>query len=151
MLHLSSAVLSKNVTEPKSKSYVTVTMRGSDASKTLKNLTIAVLTPDKNEMQPLDIYCNISQDVTISCQGKNEVHMAGYFEPNQEVEAGFDPNELDDDDDEEMELEDDEDDDDEEEVPAKKTNDAAGGKATAGAAKKEASKDKGKQEEDKLE
>ena len=79
MLHLSSAVLSKNVTEPKSKSYVTVTMRGSDASKTLKNLTIAVLTPDKNEMQPLDIYCNISQDVTISCQGKNEVHMAGYF------------------------------------------------------------------------
>ena len=150
MLHLSSAVLSKNVTEPKSKSYVTVTMRGSDAAKTLKNLTIAVLTPDKNEMQPLDIYCNISQDLTISCQGKNEVHMAGYFEPNRELEAGFDPNELDDDD-EEMELEDVEDDDDEEEAAATVTSAAAGGKATAAATKKEAPKEKGKREEDKLE
>ena len=116
MLHLSSAVLSKNVTDPKSKSYVTVTMREGDPSQTLKNLTIAVLTPDKNEVVPLDIYCKISQDVTISVQGKNEVHMAGYFEPNQDVEAGFDPNELEDDDDEEMELEGDEDDSDDEEV-----------------------------------
>merc|ERR1712166_1546343 len=64
-------------------------------------------------MQSLDIYFHISQDITISCSGKNEVHLAGYFEQREE-EGGFDPNELDDDEEAEMEMEDIEDDDDSE-------------------------------------
>merc|ERR1712166_1304292 len=54
-------------------------------------------------MQSLDIYFHISQDITISCSGNNEVHLAGYFEQREE-EGGFDPNELEDDDDSEGEL-----------------------------------------------
>ena len=117
-------------------------MRGGDASRTLKNLTVAVLTPDKNEMQTLDIFCNVSQDITISCVGANEVHMAGYFEPNQDLEAGFDPNELEEDD-EEMELEDD--DEEPEEI------DDAPTKSAALADKKEVKKDKSKDKPNKKE
>ena len=50
--------------------------------KDLKNLNIAVLSPEKNEMISCDLYLNISQDISISCTGKNEVHLSGYFEPN---------------------------------------------------------------------
>ena len=75
--------------------------------KELKNLTVAVLAPNRHEVQPLDLYLNISQNITLSVVGKNEVHLSGYFEPNNSVEdqlygAGME-DELDDDDEEEEE------------------------------------------------
>jgi nucleophosmin 1 len=45
-----------------------------------------VLSPEKREVQPLDLYLNISQDITISVKGRNEVHLSGYFEPNNSLE-----------------------------------------------------------------
>lgn len=73
--------------------------------KELKNLQIAVLTPEKIEVQSLDLYLNISQDITISVKGKHEVHLSGYFEPNNSLEEQMYPNEMDLDDDEEGEDE----------------------------------------------
>jgi nucleophosmin 1 len=55
-------------------------------------------------MQPLDLYLNVSQNITIACTGKNEVHLSGYFEPNNSLEDGmYGQEEMDEDDDEEME------------------------------------------------
>jgi hypothetical protein len=86
------------------KTYVQVSM-----GKELKNLQIAVLISDRSEVQPLDLYLNISQDITISVKGKCEVHLSGYFEPNSSMDDQMMfPNEL-------NELEDDEEGEDEEE------------------------------------
>ena len=54
--------------------------------KELKNHQIAVLSPEKNEQLALDLYMNISQNITITLQGKNDVHLSGYFEPNNSIE-----------------------------------------------------------------
>ena len=35
------------------------------------------------------MYLNVSQNITISVQGKSEVHLSGYFEPNQSAEDGM--------------------------------------------------------------
>ena len=72
-------------------------------------------------MQPLDLYLNVSQNITISCSGKNEVHLSGYFEPNNSLDdAMYGQEEMDDDDEEGIEgkLESDSDDS-EEEKPKK--------------------------------
>jgi hypothetical protein len=37
----------------------------------------------------LNVYFNVSQNITISCHGKNEVHLSGYFEPNNSLEDGM--------------------------------------------------------------
>jgi hypothetical protein len=57
--------------------------------KELKNLQIACLAPNSHEVQPLDLYLNISQNITISVSGKSEVHLSGYFEPNNSIEEGM--------------------------------------------------------------
>ena len=50
-------------------------------------------------MQPLDLYLNVSQNITISCSGKNEVHLSGYFEPNNSLDdAMYGQEEMDDED-----------------------------------------------------
>ena len=75
-----------------------------EAGKDLKNLTIAILTPERQEMQPLDLYLNVSQNITITCSGKNEVHLSGYFEPNNSLDDGmYGQEEMDDDDEEDIE------------------------------------------------
>jgi nucleophosmin 1 len=61
-----------------------------------------VLSLEKNETQPLDLYLNISQSITISCVGKNEIHLSGYFEPNNSLEDEMYGDEEEDDDDEEL-------------------------------------------------
>lgn len=111
VLHLSSAVLGKSDPNQKGKTYVHISM-----GKELKNLQIAVLSNDR-EVQALDLYLNISQDITISVKGKNEVHLSGYFEPNSSMDDQIYPNEL-------ADLEDDEDEEDEseEEVAKPKVN-----------------------------
>ena len=76
--------------------------------KELKNLQVAILKESSHEVQSLDLYLNISQDITISVRGKNDVHLSGYFEPNNSLEEGMYPNEL-------ADMEDDEEGEDEEE------------------------------------
>ena len=40
-------------------------------------------------MQILDLYINVSQQVSLSVEGGNEVHLSGFFEPqNQDMEDG---------------------------------------------------------------
>lgn len=83
-----------------------------ETGKELKNLILAVLTPGSNEMQNLNLYFNVSQNVTISCQGKSDVHLSGYFEPNSSMEEeGMYGDELEDDDMEDMKDSDESDDD----------------------------------------
>jgi hypothetical protein len=74
-------VLGQNAKEKHGKTYVQVSM-----GKELKNLQIAALTPEKHETQTLDLYLNISQNITISVMGKSDVHLSGYFEPNNSLE-----------------------------------------------------------------
>ncbi len=73
-------------TAKNNKTYVNISM-----GKDLKNLQIAVLTPEKLDVQALDLYLNISQDITISVKGKNDVHLSGYFEPNSSLEDSMYP------------------------------------------------------------
>lgn len=47
----------------------------------MKDLVVACLQADKNEMQRLDLYINVSQQVTLKVQGAPELHLSGYFEP----------------------------------------------------------------------
>jgi len=57
-------------------------------------------------MQPLDLYLNVSQNITISCSGKNEVHLSGYFEPNNSLDdAMYGQEEMDDEDEDEDGIE----------------------------------------------
>lgn len=93
---MSNAVLSRNATEKNGKAYVTVN-QGKDKS----NLTIASLTPNRHEVQPLDLYLNISQNITLNLVGKNEVHLSGYFEPNNTMEDQLYGNGMDEDDEDE--------------------------------------------------
>lgn len=78
----------------------------------LKNLVIATLCPDKKDQVSLDLYLNVSQNITIACQSESEspeVHLSGYFEPNNSLDelgaGGIGGFPLDDDDDEEDEEE----------------------------------------------
>lgn len=118
VLHLSNASLSKDAKKDGGKSHITISMK--EAGKELKNLNIAILTPDRQEMQPLDLYLNVSQNITISCTGKNEVHLSGYFEPNNSLDDQmYGQEDLEDEDEEEMEGKLESDDDEEEEEIAK--------------------------------
>ena len=67
----------------------------------------------------MDLYLNISQNITLTLVGKNEVHLSGYFEPNNSVEDQLYNDSLDDEDDEDEEDELSEDD---EEISGKKRN-----------------------------
>lgn len=58
----------------------------STVQKDLKNLCIASLQPEVKDQVPLDLYLNVSQNITISCHGSSEVHLSGYFEPNNSIE-----------------------------------------------------------------
>jgi len=80
VLHVSNAVL-KSGSKGDERTTVNVSM-----GKELKNLSIAVLQANRSEVQSLDLYLNISQNITISVQGKGEVHMSGYFEPNNSLD-----------------------------------------------------------------
>jgi len=44
-------------------------------------LTIACLQKDKVDSFALDLYINVSQNLTISVQGAAEIHLSGFFEP----------------------------------------------------------------------
>ena len=91
VLHLSNAVLASSTGSKKDegRTLVTISMKASGESvveKDLKNLVIATLCPNSKDQVSLDIYLNVSQNITISCQGDGEVHLSGYFEPNNTIE-----------------------------------------------------------------
>lgn len=73
--------------------------------KDLKDLTLATLQKDKVETVALDIYINISQNVTLSVSG-GELHLSGFFEPQREEmdENMFLDEEEEDEEDEEVEV-----------------------------------------------
>lgn len=67
-------------------------------------MTLAVLQKDKFETQALDLYINVTQNLTLSASGAGELHLSGYFEPNRDdLDDGL---MLGDDDEDEEELED---------------------------------------------
>jgi hypothetical protein len=47
-------------------------------------MTLAVLQKDKTETQALDLYINVTQNLTLSVVGAGELHLSGYFEPNRD-------------------------------------------------------------------
>jgi len=117
VLHLSNAVLTGSTGSSKKddgRTTVTISLKaGGDPTveKDLKHLVIATLCPDKKDQVALDLYINVSQNITIACQGEGEVHLSGYFEPNNSLDelgaggiGGF-PLDDDEDDDEEEEAE----------------------------------------------
>jgi nucleophosmin 1 len=111
VLHLSTAVLPKNSKKENGPSHVTVSMK--HATKEVNNLTLAVLKPGSQDVQNLNVYFNVSQNITLSCHGKNEVHLSGYFEPNNTMEdGGMYGDEMEEEDDIADHLESDSDDDD---------------------------------------
>lgn len=94
---------------------MTISIKGAGenvATRELKNLCIANLVPEKKDQQSLDIYLNVSQNITISTQGKNEVHLSGYFEPGQSAEeqmlGGLPEMDMDDDEEDDVDLSDEE-------------------------------------------
>lgn len=92
VLHLSNAVLAPNSKKDQGKTSVLISMKAtgdSETNKDLKNLVIASLIPETKDQQSLGLYLNVSQNITISVQGKSEVHLSGYFEPNQSAEDGM--------------------------------------------------------------
>lgn len=71
VLHLSNAVLATSSSFQKGEStMVTVSMKASGDStveKDLKHLVIAKLVPETKDQVALDLYLNVSQNITISC------------------------------------------------------------------------------------
>lgn len=94
VLHLSNVALPKNASGGK------VSLLAS-MGKDLKDLTIATLQKDKVDQVALDLYINISQNVTLSVSG-GELHLSGFFEPQRDE---MDENMFLDEDDEEEEEE----------------------------------------------
>jgi len=74
--------------------------------KDLKDLTLATLQKDKVETVALDIYINVSQNVTLSISGAGELHLSGFFEPQRDDmdENMFLDEEEEDEEDEEIEV-----------------------------------------------
>jgi hypothetical protein len=74
VLHISNAALPK--TAQSGKIHLVASM-----GKDIKELTLTTLSKDKVESIALDLYINVTQDVTLSVQGPGELHLSGFFEP----------------------------------------------------------------------
>jgi hypothetical protein len=85
VLHISNVALPKNA--PGGKIYLTATM-GKSGAETIKDLVIATLQKDKVESVALDLYVNVSQQITLGASGAQgaELHISGFFEPQREGE-----------------------------------------------------------------
>lgn len=117
VLHISNAVLAQSnsgSSKDDGRTTVTVSMKANGESSTnhdIKNLVIATLQPSAKDQVSLDLYLNVSQNITLACQGNGEVHLSGYFEPNSSLEdqmfgaAGGQGFSLDDDEEDEDEQE----------------------------------------------
>jgi len=70
-----------NVSLPKTATQAGKVYLLASSGKDLQNLTIACLQKDKVDSFALDLYINVSQNLTISVQGAAEIHLSGFFEP----------------------------------------------------------------------
>ena len=97
VLHLSNVALPVNSTGK-------VHLLASDG-KEIKDLVLATLQKDKVENVSLDIYINITQNLTLSASS-GELHLSGFFEPQRDdVDDGmFMDEDEEDDEDEEFEA-----------------------------------------------
>ena len=99
VLHLSNVALPRNAGN--GKVHLLASM-----GKDLQDLVIATLQKDKVETVKVDLYFNVSQNVTLSIGGQGELHLSGFFEPQRDE---LDENMLfdgeDDEDEEEEEVE----------------------------------------------
>src|SRR5450830_1832052 len=77
VLHISNVALPKSAGN--GKVHLVASM-----GKELKDLTLATLQKDKVETVALDLYVNVSQQVTLAIQGQGEIHLSGFFEPQRE-------------------------------------------------------------------
>lgn len=104
VLHISNVALPKSA--PQGKLYLLATMGE------LQGLTLASLEKGKVESVSLDLYVNVSQQITLSVAGapNAELHLSGFFEPQRSAE-----------DEEGMFLDEEEDDEEEEEVAGPST------------------------------
>ena len=90
-----------NVALPKSAGNGKVQLLAS-MGKDLQKLTLATLQKDKVETISLDLYINVSQQVTLTVEG-GEVHLSGFFEPQRdEMDEGMFMDEEDEDEDEDV-------------------------------------------------
>ena len=99
VLHISNVALPKNA--PAGKLYLLASM-----GKDLQGLTLATLQKDKIESVSLDLYVNVSQQITLTVSGAPgaELHLSGFFEPqrsDEEDDAMFMNGEEDEEDEEE--------------------------------------------------
>ena len=85
VLHISNVALPKNAQG--GKIYLTATM-GKSGSESVKDLVIATLQKDKVESVALDLYVNVSQQITLAVSGPQgaELHLSGFFEPQRDME-----------------------------------------------------------------
>lgn len=77
VLHISNVALPKSAGN--GKVHLVASM-----GKDLKDLTLATLQKDKVETVALDLYVNVSQQVTLAILGQGELHLSGFFEPQRE-------------------------------------------------------------------
>jgi hypothetical protein len=82
VLHISNVALPKNA--PAGKLYLLASMGKGE----IQGLTIATLQKDKVESVALDLYVNVSQQITLTVSGAPgaELHLSGFFEPQREPE-----------------------------------------------------------------
>ena len=73
VLHISNVALPKNAGAGKIHLLASY-------GKDVKDLTLATLQKDKVETLALDLYVNVSQNLTLTVTG-GEIHLSGFFEP----------------------------------------------------------------------
>ncbi len=85
VLHISNVALPKNA--PNGKIYLTASLGGKGGDQ-VQGLTLATLQKDKVESIALDLYVNVSQQITLQVSGAPgaELHLSGFFEPQREDE-----------------------------------------------------------------
>lgn len=88
VLHISNVALPRNAPNGKHFLLLSQGTKGSGASGAVENLTLATLVKDKVESVALDLYVNVSQQITLSVAGPTgaELHLSGFFEPQREEE-----------------------------------------------------------------
>lgn len=61
---------------------------GKTGAESIKDLVIATLQKDKVESVALDLYVNVSQQITLGVSGAQgaELHLSGFFEPQRDME-----------------------------------------------------------------
>ena len=89
VLHISNVALPKDFKHD-GKVYLLASMGKSGSSEKIEGLTLAALQKNKTESVALDLYVNVSQQITLSVSGPAgqavELHLSGFFEPQRDMD-----------------------------------------------------------------